>query len=304
MILIGKCKNNYERFLFPIIGLTLGIIGEHPLDYQATILTFGIEMLESGIPSMPLLVGLYTLPLLYKLHKENQILQVQNKIPYFNWKEIYFDIKYFFVSVAYSIVGFWYAFLPGIGLGLVSNTLYQLQKNLNDKFKFKNPGEYALLAAESSNNSGAFSVMLPLLIFGIPTNPSQAVLYDILVEKSFVFGPYQFSKDFVISLALLIVYTSVIGFILAGPMARMLGMFYSKFEKCLYITLAILIFILTLYMASTTLDFTLSLIILILTGIFGTIFYEYNVLRIIYFYILTPFFMENWLRLGFHLQLL
>ena len=208
------------------------------------------------------------------------------------------------MSLVYSIVGFWYAFLPGIGLGLVSNTLYQFQQNLNDKFKFKKPGEYGLLAAESSNNSGAFAVMLPLLIFGIPTNPSQAVLYDLLVDKGFVFGPYQFSKEFVISLALLIIYTSVVGFILAGPMARMLGMFYSKFEKYLYLALAVLIFILTLYMGYTTLDFTLSLIILIFSGIFGLYFYEYNVLRIIYFYILTPFFLENWLRIGYHFQLL
>lgn len=304
LMFIAPCKNNFERLGFPIIGIVLGLIGESPLDYQKEFLTFDIDMLQSGIPSMPVMMGLYTLPLLIKLHKDNKRIKGKSIIPSFNIKEIYFDIKYFFISIGYAIWGFCFAFLPGIGLGIVSNISYQIQLLFNKKLKIKKESEYSLLAAETSNNSGAFSVMLPLLIFGIPTSTSQAILYDMLTDKGFVFSSANFTYEFVISLGILIVYTSVFGFLLACPLARLLGMFYGKFEKHLYILLSILIISVTLYLGYTTLDFILSLIILILGFIFAITFYNYNTLRIIYFFILTPFFAENWLRIGYHLGIL
>lgn len=303
LMFIIPCKNNFERFGFPTIGIILGLVGHNPLDYQQEFFTFGIDMLQAGIPSMPVMMGLYTLPLLFKLHQSNQKIQVKDRIPKFDIKGICFNIKYFFISVFHAIVGFWYAFIPGIGLGLVSNTTYQMQLGFNKKFKVdqdKN-SQYSLLAAETANNSGAFAVLLPLLIFGIPTNPSQAILYDLLIEKSFVFSPFQFNAEFVYVLALLIVYTSVIGFVLACPLARMLGMIYGQFEKHLYLLLSAIIIGITLYLGYTTLDFTLTAIVMILGFMFGIIFREYSTLRIIYFYLLIQFFFENWMRIGYHM---
>ncbi len=67
-------KNYIEKYIFPIIGITLGLVGPTPYDPHTTFLTFGIQKLAVGIPVMALLLGLYSLPLLFKLH-ENKITQ-------------------------------------------------------------------------------------------------------------------------------------------------------------------------------------------------------------------------------------
>jgi putative tricarboxylic transport membrane protein len=302
LMFISPCKNNFERFGFPAIGIVIGLVGHNPLDYQEEFFTFGIDMLLAGIPAMPVMMGLYTLPLLFKLHQDKEKIQFKDRIPTFNFKEVHFSVKHFFVSLGHAVVGFWYAIIPGIGLGLVSNTAYQLQLNLNKRWKVHSDtnSQYSLLAAETANNSGAFAVLLPLLIFGIPTNPSQAILFDMLIEKNFVFSPFQFNVEFVFALALLIVYTSVVGFILACPLARLLGMLYSQFEKHLYLVLSLVIISITLYLGYTTLDFTLTAIVISVGFIFGMFFRRYNTLRIIYFYLLIEFFVENWMRIGYH----
>ncbi len=305
LMFLIPCKNNFERFVFPTIGIVLGLVGHNPLDYQQEFFTFGIDMLQAGIPAMPIMMGLYTLPLLFKLHTTNTKIKFKDRVPSFSLSQITFNVKHFLISVFHAIVGFWYAFVPGIGLGLVSNTAYQMQLAVNKKFKVdenKN-SEYSLLAAETSNNSGAFAVMLPLLIFGIPTNPSQAILYDLLIEKNFVFSPFDFDTTFVILLALLIVFTSFVGFILACPLARMLGSLYGKFEKHLYIILSIIIVCVTMYLGYTTLDFKLTAIVIVLSFLFGLYYKEYDTLRIIYFYLLIDFFFTNWLRIGYHMGL-
>ena len=69
LLLLSKSKNHFDRFGFPIIGLFLGIIGPMPDDSFSHFGTFGVSSLEYGIPMIPLLLGLYTFPLLLELRK-------------------------------------------------------------------------------------------------------------------------------------------------------------------------------------------------------------------------------------------
>ena len=64
-------------------------------------------------------MGLYTLPLLFKLHTTNTKIKFKDRVPSFSLSQITFNVKHFFISVFHAIVGFWYAFVPGIGLGLI-----------------------------------------------------------------------------------------------------------------------------------------------------------------------------------------
>lgn len=302
LIFLTPSKNIFEKFGFPILGGGLSLIGTAPLDINDTWLTFGIEALEVGIPDMALLLGLYTLPLLWVLSKSTS--EQRQSIERFNLKEIYFSVRHFILSLIHGVYGFLMGFIPGIGLSIVSNTAYAIQIKLNEKLKLKTPGENSLLAAETANNSGAFAIVLPLLIFGIPTTTSQAILYNVLIDMSYDFGPLAFNAAMIDGILFVIMFTCFAGFILAGPMGRILALVFGKFQKHIYAILSVLMVVITLYVGYTALDFWLYFWVTTISCAVGLWWRNYDILRIIYFFIITPFFVENWTRLAFILNFL
>ena len=300
LIFVTPATNMWERILFPVIGGGLSLIGMSPWDSNVT-WSVGIEALGAGVPDMAILLGLYTLPLLWSLNKTP--IHERKAIEHFDIRQIVVRFRHFTLSVFYGIYGFIVGFMPGIGLGIVSNTAYALQKRIDAKMKLGTPGENQLLAAETANNSGAFAIMLPLLIFGIPTTTSQAVLYNLLIDQNYDFGPLSFDAAVITGILTVVLFTTFVGFLLAGPLARLLALFFSKSQKHIYIGISILMIVITLYVGYTTIDFWLYLWTIILSCIFGMIFFKYDILKIIYFFIITPFFVENWGRLGFILDI-
>ena len=258
LLFIAPCNSYLERFGFPLLGIFLGAIGEIPND-DGAFLNFGIDALRMGVPDMALLLGIYTLPLLFTLHFKEQNRGITLV---FNFREVTLKLKHTLLSIFYAIYGFVIGFIPGLGIDVVSNTSYAVQK------KFSKSRELGLLAAETSNNSGAFGVVLPLLIFGIPTTTSQAILYNILLDKDFAFGPFEFG-DIISPILTIIFFTSIAGFILACPLAKVLSYVFILTEKYIYISLAILITGITLYIGYTTIDLPLYTVTIILSFIFG-----------------------------------
>ena len=290
-------KNWIERYVFPLVGLTLGMLGESTHDVNINF-SLGIELLETGIPAMPLLLGLYTLPLLLVLIQKKAT-SVESFIQSISIRDIVFGINHFFLSVFHAILGFVIAFIPGIGLNIVSNLSYEIQKKMNKYTEKKNQGQYGLLAAETANNSGAISVMLPLVLFGLPTTTSQAILYNILLEKYFLFGPESFSSLLINSILQVLLVTTFAGLILAGPCASIIGKLFEKFERQLYIFVAILMVIVILYVGKQTYNLELYMWIVIVSFIVGWICRNMDVLRIIYFFIISTFLVENFTRILF-----
>ena len=295
-------KNRTEKFIFPLVGFVLGLVGTTPHDNHNSWLTFGIRDLDAGIPLMGLLIGLYSLPLLTILHR-NKIKETI-KIVRFSFRDVKIKFYQIAISVWWSVYGFMLAFVPGIGLDVVSNTAHRMQESLNRKFSWREKRENNLLAAETANNSGALSIMIPLLAFGLPTNTSQAILNNVLADKSYLFGVLSFNHSFIDMLIGVIAITSVLGFILAGPLAYLLGAFFKKTENYIYIILGLMLIGLTLYMGQRTLNLPVYATTLLVTFVAGMFLRNYNVLRIIYFFMVTPFFVENWLRLAFILDIL
>lgn len=295
-------KNRTEKYVFPLVGFVLGLVGTTPHDNHNSWLTFGIRDLETGIPLMGLLIGLYSLPLLTILHR-NKIKETI-KIVRFNFRDVRIKFYQLMMSVWWAVYGFFLAFVPGIGLDVVSNTAHRMQESFNKKFSWSEKKENNLLAAETANNSGALSIMIPLLAFGLPTNTSQAILNNVLADKSYLFGVLSFNQSFIDMLIGVIAITSVLGFILAGPLAYLLGAFFKKTENWIYIILGVMLVGLTIYMGQRTLNLPVYATTLAVTFVAGMYLRNYNVLRIIYFFMVTPFFVENWLRLAFILDIL
>ena len=276
LLFISPCTTRLERYGFPVLGVFLGAIGEIPND-DTSFLNFGIEELRVGIPDMALLLGIYTLPLLFTLHYGEE---KRSKDLIFSFSETILKLKHTILGIVYAIYGFVIGFIPGVGIAVVSNTSYAIQK------RFSKSRELSLLSAETSNNSAAFSILLPLLIFGIPTSTRQAILYNIV-------GPILY----------IIFFTSVTGFIIACPLAKILSYIFVLTERYIYMTLAILVTCITLYIGYITIDLPLYICTLIITFIFGYYYRDKDILRVVYFFIITPFLLENLHRLTFILNI-
>jgi putative tricarboxylic transport membrane protein len=289
LLLLTRSKNSFDRFGFPAIGIFLGIIGPMPDDTFDHFATFGISSLEYGIPMMPLLLGLYTFPLLLELKNQSHDLKV---IPKFKWSGINIKLKHTVVAFVYSIIGFVLGFIPGIGVDVVSNITHNLQKKIKDN------NELNLMAAESSNNSAAFAIVLPLLLFGLPTSSSQAILYEMIVQKSFLLGPLSFDQ-FLGVMAPTIAIASLSGFLIAGPMSSFISNIFTRFYKYINHLLMIFLLFLMVWFAHVELNVWMYIIVFLSSTVFGVAFKGYNVLKIIYFYIIADFVFENIIRLGY-----
>ena len=294
LLLVSKSKSNFDRFGFPIIGLFLGIVGPMPDDSFSHFGTFGLASLEYGIPMIPLLLGLYTFPLLLELKNQNHEM---TSIPAFRWGSVKLKIKHTVVAFLYSIIGFVLGFIPGVGVDVVSNVTHNIQK------KIKTDHELNLMAAESSNNSAAFAIILPLLLFGLPTSSSQAVLYEMNVQKNFLLGPLSFNEFLSVMLPTIAI-ASVSGLIIAGPMSSVISNIFARCYKYInYLLMAFLLFLMV-WFAHIELNLWLYIFVFLSSTLFGLTFRQYNVLKIIYFYIISDFVFENLIRFGYMLKIL
>ncbi len=294
LLLVSKSKSNFDRFGFPIIGLFLGIVGPMPDDSFSHFGTFGLASLEYGIPMIPLLLGLYTFPLLLELKNQNHEM---TSIPAFRWGSVKLKIKHTVVAFFYSIIGFVLGFIPGVGVDVVSNITHNIQK------KIKTDHELNLMAAESSNNSAAFAIILPLLLFGLPTSSSQAVLYEMIVQKNFLLGPLSFNEFLSVMLPTIAI-ASVSGLIIAGPMSSVISNIFARCYKYInYLLMAFLLFLMV-WFAHIELNLWLYIFVFLSSTLFGLTFRQYNVLKIIYFYIISDFVFENLIRFGYMLKIL
>ena len=132
VLFLMPAKNYIEKFIFPLFGLFLGMIGQASYDVNISF-DLGIDLLETGVPTMPFMLGLYTLPLLLVLIRKKET--DKSKIQNFRLKDIIFGLAHFCISLAHAILGFVIAFIPGVSLSVVSNFCYELQKKFNTKLQ-------------------------------------------------------------------------------------------------------------------------------------------------------------------------
>jgi len=302
LLFLVPAKTWIERYVFPLVGMILGILGESTQDVNVSF-SLGIDLLETGVPTMPLLLGLYTLPLLLVLI-QNRTDTAKSFVQSISIKDVVFNMSHVVLSVFHAVLGFIIAFIPGIGLNIVSNLSYEIQIRMNKYVEQKNKGQYGLLAAETANNSGAISVILPLVLFGLPTTASQAVLYNILIEKYFLFGPESFNNLLLNSILQVLLVTTFAGLLLAGPCASILGKLFEKFEKKLYIFVAILMIVVIGYVGIQTYNLELYTWVIIVSFVVGWMCRNMDVLRIIYFFIISSFLVENFTRILYMWELM
>ena len=163
--------------------------------------------------------------------------------------DIVVHIKEFFKNISSSIrgtvIGFCAGFTPGVSTAVSANLAYAIEKWWNRKtYKL---GDYrSLVSAETANNAGAFSCLLPLMVFGIPLVPSEALLYELASVKGLILGQEFDATWFFTNLTPVLFITNFVAVFLAWPLAKYVC-YLHKIPSVVFRAIVFLLLITSIY---------------------------------------------------------
>ena len=247
LVLSGNKIKNLWMCAFAYL---LGSIGTHSYHHEGTFMTFGNADLTTGIPMFPVVLALFIIPQLYQAYKiKNTDVEVKQD----NFKfTLHFKnfIKYWRSSVRGTVLGFFGGLCPGLSTTLSSTLSYTVEKKLEKDYK---PGSMkCLIASETANNSGSFSMLIPLLILGIPIVPSEALLYDINASKGFVFGASTFDIQIFYIVVFVLMMANCVSLLLCWPFAKYVAYVNTIDKKIMNLFILLLLFVIMIYIGSYT----------------------------------------------------
>ena len=235
LVMIVTVNNRWWINLMLILsGIGLGMIGYNSY-LNVNIATFDNMHLYAGLPMPVVLICLFAIPQMMH-HWNTEITKSLSKTYELGRLYILNPIALF----GSTLIGFFGGLIPGLTTVFSSTAAY------NASMLFTKDPVKRIVVSETANNAGAFSMLLPLLIFGVPLIGSEAILLFLMEQKGFNLVQFKFS-DFLPELALGLVLVNAIGFMIAWPLSKAVPVFY-KFNIKIVISLLIIgLFFVTLY---------------------------------------------------------
>ena len=275
LTLLSKQKiwKTVSLFLF---GDVLAKIGFNNTTFE-TWGTFGIDYLTLGIPFSAVMICLYIVPELLKFRDVE--IGEQKTI-----KKFGYDSSTIPATGIGSFIGFWCGLIPGVtnilGSYLSANFV---KKDLNK-----------IAAAESANNSGALSSLLPLIILGIPIVGSEVLIYYLIVTKGFTFSvdTMSYFTDILYFIPIVLIICLVLSwgcFNILGQLAQV----YKKHKNILIFFIVTFICIMSINIYPVK---EYMIICLIVLSIIGYALRKFDTFPILYGYFLTDLFWDNLMR--------
>ena len=185
-------KSQIKGLLMGFVGLLISCIGIDPMDGVSRF-TFGINRMEGGIDTIPVLIGLFAITeIMAKARDMNKATGTAVKVE--KEKTRFRDVlKYKMVLLKSSILGVFIGAVPGTGAAISSFLAYNEAKRTS-----KHPEEYghgseeAVVASESANNAVTGATLIPLLTLGIPGDGVTAMLLGAFMIHGLTPGPLLF----------------------------------------------------------------------------------------------------------------
>jgi len=189
ILLIVSSKKKFIGILLFLLGCLLSMVGFDQIN-NTTRLTFDLVFLHSGIPFGSLVIALFTMPYIYnyieKKSEGKKISQGDIKVAGFteSWK-IWWDHRW--SSARGIVLGSICGLVPGLTTILSSNLSYYVEKTYRlNKNIYKKTGDLSsLISAETANNVGQLTSVVPLFLFGLPILASEAVLINLIEKGGF-----------------------------------------------------------------------------------------------------------------------
>jgi putative tricarboxylic transport membrane protein len=253
-------KSYMTNAILIAIGYTIGIIGYDRM--TGNTLTFGNSYLSGGIPTMSFLFGLYMIPRLYRMIHETKVSK----------PKLGQLIKYktnFFSMLRGGVIGGILGLVPFIGTLINSNVAYDLEKFFHKKKNSKDSLK-RITSAETANNCGQITVLIPLLVLGLAIQPSEIILLE-LIESKFWSVSRTHDWNFLILLYTLLPIGCVFAaFFCYNVVKKILQFFYnySHIILCIILFISVVNILYTGYQADQTVYYFVVLFTSTIIGLF------------------------------------
>ena len=203
IIVATSGSNPLKGLVMMLFGLWLAQIGTDPIGGVERF-TFGIFELKSGIPLLPMLIGVFALPeLVYAVMRNERVggfaKLVGERLTKAEFKRCIPTIR------RSTLIGTAIGIVPGLGQVVAAMMGYSAAKNASSHPETFGEGEVeGVAAAEAANNAVNGPTLVPLLTLGIPGDNVTAILLGAFVAQGLRPGPQLFEEQGTIVFAILV----------------------------------------------------------------------------------------------------
>jgi putative tricarboxylic transport membrane protein len=187
------------------VGMFLAAIGTDPLGGMSRF-TFDIFELKSGIPLLPMLMGVYAIPeILLAIEQKGKDINRDNIISVGERLKFHEFRRCFRTIVRSTGIGAAIGMIPGVGQVVAAFMGYAAAKNASSHPETFGKGELeGVAAAEAANNAVNGPTLVPLMTLGIPGDNVTAILLGAFVAQGLRPGPQLFNDQGHLVFAILI----------------------------------------------------------------------------------------------------
>ena len=261
-------EGNMLKGLFVgVVSLLLATVGQDPvLGFPR--FTFGNFMLSGGFETVSVLIGLFSLPEVFKMLAEKegdgQEISKVSKMT-MSLRDFTGHIGNYIRS---TIIGIIIGIIPAAGPDIASFLSYnEARKASKHKEEFGKGSVDGIIASEAANNGVTGGSLIPLLTLGIPGSAPAAIFLGAMIIHGLRPGPLLFTQNAGV------IYTLLIGFAVINILLFFFGWLCCKFAgKILVIPkpiLALLIVALSSVGAFSLQQNMMDVIVMYVAGVLG-----------------------------------
>jgi len=261
-------SNLIKTVIMMLLGLWLATVGTDPVGGVERF-TFGLFDLRSGIPLLPMLIGVFAIPEVAKVVMENNMARKLANV--LGERLTFAEFRRCFKTICRSTaIGTGIGTIPGLGQVVAAMMGYSAAKNASPTPEKFGTGELeGVAAAEAANNAVNGPTMVPLLTLGIPGDNVTAILLGAFVAQGLRPGPQLFEEQGTVVFAILVamVFANLL-FLVIGYLS------IPIFSRIVSIKVSILIPLVIMFAFAGTYVFrsdSIDLLMLVAFGIFGII---------------------------------
>lgn len=238
VMLVVTSNNVATSTLAAVTGLFAGVIGTSDVVWLRKTV-FEYSAVAGGIPFIPVLIGVAVLPAVGRYYF-TQVTSELVAVPRSSMLDrllLVCNFRHFSSVLRGAVVGSAAGLIPGVSYSISANVASALERARSRYPESENTHWKTLLAAESANNAGATTVLLPLMFFGLPIVPSEAVLMSIAESRGAVL-PTIMNNSFYIGVGLIAV-VNLFNVILSGMFYQKIISMYSAVGRSIYLLSAV-----------------------------------------------------------------
>ena len=260
--------NPLKNLAMMMLGIWLSFVGTDPLGGVERF-TFGLFDLKSGIPLLPMLIGVFAIPEMARLVMRNERVQKLTSLMGDRLSRVEFRAAFRTICRS-TVIGTGIGIIPGLGQVVAAMIGYSAAKNASPHPETFGEGELeGVAAAEAANNAVNGPTMVPLLTLGIPGDNVTAILLGAFVAQGLRPGPQLFEEQGSIVFAILVamVFANLL-FLLIGYLS------IPIFARLVTIKVSVLIPLVLVFAFAGAYVFrsdTVDLLMLVGFGLFGIV---------------------------------